>query len=86
MQILPYLVAAYVFLVGCYGLATSRNLIHTVGCLSVCQAATYVLLLAVGYRDARPPPSSPTSSRDPGRWWIRWCRPSPSPTSSSARP
>lgn len=51
MHVLPYLVAVWVFLVGCYGLATSRNLIHAVGCLSVCQAATYVLLLAVGYRD-----------------------------------
>ncbi|MYR04264.1 MULTISPECIES: sodium:proton antiporter [unclassified Streptomyces] len=50
MQVLPYLVAAYVFLTGCYGLATSRNLIHGVGCLAVCQASTYVLLLAVGYR------------------------------------
>ncbi|MEU5599389.1 sodium:proton antiporter [Streptomyces sp. NPDC020298] len=49
-HVLPYLVAAWVFLTGCYGLATSRNLIHAVGCLSVCQAATYVLLLAVGYR------------------------------------
>ncbi|MGW2517095.1 hypothetical protein ACWC09_08695 [Streptomyces sp. NPDC001617] len=46
MNMLPYLVAAWVFLVGCYGLATSRNLIHAVGCLSVCQAGTYVLLLA----------------------------------------
>jgi len=51
MTVFPYLVAAYVFLAGCYGLATSRHLIHAVGCLSVCQAATYVLLLAVGYRD-----------------------------------
>jgi multicomponent Na+:H+ antiporter subunit C len=29
---------------------TSRNLIHLVICLSVLQASTYVLLLAVGYR------------------------------------
>jgi multicomponent Na+:H+ antiporter subunit C len=51
MSVLPYLVAAWVFLVGCYGLVTSRNLIHAVGCLAVCQSATYILLLAVGYRD-----------------------------------
>ncbi|WP_033319032.1 sodium:proton antiporter [Streptomyces yerevanensis] len=56
MSVLPYLVAAWIFLVGCYGLATSRNLIHAVGCLSVCQAATYVLLLAVGYRDGATAP------------------------------
>jgi multicomponent Na+:H+ antiporter subunit C len=51
MDVFPYLVAGWVFLAGCYGLATSRDLIHAVGCLSVCQAGTYVLLLAVGYRD-----------------------------------
>ena len=56
MSVLPYLVAAWVFLVGCYGLVTSRNLIHAVGCLAVCQSATYVLLLAVGYRDGATAP------------------------------
>jgi multicomponent Na+:H+ antiporter subunit C len=29
---------------------TSRHLVHLVICLSVAQASTYVLLLAVGYR------------------------------------
>jgi multicomponent Na+:H+ antiporter subunit C len=47
---LPYLVAGWLFLVGCYGLVTSRNLVHAVVCLSVAQSATYVLLLAVGFR------------------------------------
>ncbi|ARF54171.1 sodium:proton antiporter [Streptomyces gilvosporeus] len=51
MTVLPYALAGWLFLMGCYGLATSRNLIHAVGCLAVCQSATYVLLLAVGYRD-----------------------------------
>ncbi|MGH4033048.1 sodium:proton antiporter [Actinomycetota bacterium Odt1-20B] len=50
MQTFPYLIAGWIFLVGCYGLATSRHLVHAVGCLAVCQSATYVLLLAVGYR------------------------------------
>lgn len=50
MSVLPYVCAGWLFLAGCYGLATSRNLIHAVGCLSVCQASTYVLLLAIGYR------------------------------------
>ncbi|MFZ3599033.1 sodium:proton antiporter [Streptomyces sp. BH104] len=50
MSVLAYLVSGWIFLVGCYGLATSRNLVHAVGCLAVCQSATYVLLLAVGYR------------------------------------
>ncbi|MER7986754.1 sodium:proton antiporter [Streptomyces noursei] len=51
MSTLPYAVAGWLFLTGCYGLATSRNLLHAVGCLTVCQSSTYVLLLAVGYRD-----------------------------------
>ncbi|MFD9635690.1 sodium:proton antiporter [Streptomyces violascens] len=51
MNTVPYLVAGWIFLVGCYGLATSRHLVHAVGCLMVCQSSTYVLLLAVGYRD-----------------------------------
>ncbi|MBV9061238.1 MAG: NADH-quinone oxidoreductase subunit K [Pseudonocardiales bacterium] len=50
MITLPYLVAGWLFLVGCYGLVTSRNLVHTVACLTVAQSATYVLLLAVGFR------------------------------------
>jgi multicomponent Na+:H+ antiporter subunit C len=52
----PYAVAAWLFLVGLYGIVTSRNLIHLVVCLTVVQASTYVLLLAVGYRsDAAAP-------------------------------
>lgn len=50
MSVLPYLLAAFVFLVGLYGIVSSRNLIHIVVCVSVCQSSTYVLLLAVGYR------------------------------------
>jgi len=47
---LPYVVAVWIFLVGLYGITTSRNLIHLVVCLSVTQSSTYVFLLAVGYR------------------------------------
>jgi len=50
MGFLPYAVAAWLFVVGLYGIVTSRNLIHLVVCLAVVQASTYVLLLAVGYR------------------------------------
>ncbi len=50
MAILPYLVAGWLLLVGLYGVVTSRHLVHLVICLSVMQASTYVLLLAVGYR------------------------------------
>ncbi|TJZ44493.1 dehydrogenase [Streptomyces piniterrae] len=50
MSVLPYLAAGWIFLIGVYGLVTSRNLIHAVGCLTVTQSSTYVLLVAIGYR------------------------------------
>ncbi len=50
MSIFPYLVSAWLFLIGLYGVVTSRNYVHLIGCLTVVQAATYVLLLAVGYK------------------------------------
>lgn len=49
MSFLPYAVAGWIFLVGIYGVATSRNLIHLALCLTVTQSSTYVLLLAIGY-------------------------------------
>jgi multicomponent Na+:H+ antiporter subunit C len=48
---LPYLVAVWLFLVGVYGVATSRHMIHLVICLAVAQSSTYVLLLTIGYRN-----------------------------------
>jgi multicomponent Na+:H+ antiporter subunit C len=50
MSALAYGVVAWLFVIGLYGIVTSRNLIHLVACLTVSQSATYVLLLAVGYR------------------------------------
>jgi multicomponent Na+:H+ antiporter subunit C len=50
VSFLPYLIAVWIFLVGLYGIVTSRHLMHTIVCLSVVQSSTYVLLLAVGYR------------------------------------
>jgi multicomponent Na+:H+ antiporter subunit C len=50
VSVVPYLVAAYLLVVGLWGVITSRHLVHMVICLSVAQASTYVLLLAVGYR------------------------------------
>jgi multicomponent Na+:H+ antiporter subunit C len=47
---LPYILAAWLFLVGLYGIVTSRNLIHLAVCLTVTQSSTYVLLLAIGYK------------------------------------
>lgn len=50
IALLPWLVAAWLLGIGLYGIVTSRHYIHLIGCISVVQAATYVLLLAVGYR------------------------------------
>jgi multicomponent Na+:H+ antiporter subunit C len=51
MSFLPYVVAAWVFAVGLYGIVTSRDLVHLVVCLSVMQSASYLLLLSIGYVD-----------------------------------
>jgi multicomponent Na+:H+ antiporter subunit C len=50
VSFLPYAVAGWLFLVGLYGIVTSRNLIHLIICLTVVQSSTYVLLLAIGFR------------------------------------
>ncbi len=50
MTILPYAIAAWLFVVGLYGVVSSRNYVHLVMCLAVLQSSTYVLLLAIGYK------------------------------------
>jgi multicomponent Na+:H+ antiporter subunit C len=51
-----YAVAAWIMVVGLYGVVTSRNLIHLIICLTVVQSSTYLLLLSIGYkRDGVPP-------------------------------
>jgi multicomponent Na+:H+ antiporter subunit C len=50
VSVLAYLVAVWLFVVGVYGVVTSRHLVHLVMCLAVAQASTYVLLLGIGYR------------------------------------
>jgi multicomponent Na+:H+ antiporter subunit C len=50
MSVLPYLLAAWLLVIGLYGIVSSRNLIHLIVCVSLCQSATYVLLLAIGYK------------------------------------
>ncbi len=56
MSALPYIAAVWIFLVGLYGVVTSRNLVHLVICLSVAQSATYILLIALGYRSGQGAP------------------------------
>jgi multicomponent Na+:H+ antiporter subunit C len=56
MRHFAFFVAGWVFLVGLYGIVTSRNLIHLVVCVSVVQSATYVFLISIGYLAGGSPP------------------------------
>ena len=56
MQHFAYFVALWIFLVGLYGVVTSRNYVHMVGCVAILQTATYVILLAGGFRSGAVPP------------------------------
>ena len=55
-NLLPWCVSAWLLGVGLYAILTSRHFVHLIGCLSVVQASTYVLLLAAGYRKAAQAP------------------------------
>lgn len=50
MSFYPFIVAAWLLVIGLYGIVSSKNFIHLIVCLSVVQSSTYVLLLAIGYR------------------------------------
>lgn len=49
-NLIPYAVAAWIFLCGLYGIITSKHLVHTVISLAIMQTSTYILLLAIGFR------------------------------------
>src|SRR5439155_14420643 len=49
MTFLPYAVAAWLFVIGLWGVVTSRHLVHLTVSMTVLQSSTYVVLLAVGY-------------------------------------
>jgi multicomponent Na+:H+ antiporter subunit C len=50
MDVFPFVVVAWILLVGLYGIVTSRHVVHQIVCLIVVQSSTYVLLLGVGYK------------------------------------
>jgi multicomponent Na+:H+ antiporter subunit C len=49
MSFLPFAVAAWLFLIGLYGIVSANNLIRAILSLTVVQSATYVVLLGIGY-------------------------------------
>lgn len=53
---LPWLIAAWLLGIGLYGVITSRHYVHLIGCLSVVQSSTYLLLLGIGFRWGAGPP------------------------------
>jgi multicomponent Na+:H+ antiporter subunit C len=50
VSFLPFAIAAWLFLVGLYGIVSSRNLICAILSLTVVQSSTYLVLLGVGYK------------------------------------
>ncbi|MFI9383395.1 sodium:proton antiporter [Kutzneria sp. NPDC052558] len=56
MTLLPYLVAGWLLLIGCFGVVRSRDLVHTVVCVAVAQSGTYVLLLSIGFQQGASAP------------------------------
>jgi multicomponent Na+:H+ antiporter subunit C len=66
MSFLPYAVSAWIFLIGLYGIVTSRDLIHLIICLSVVQSSTYLLLLSIGYKTGGAPPVFADAKPKPG--------------------
>jgi multicomponent Na+:H+ antiporter subunit C len=61
-----YAVAVWLFLIGLYGIVTSRHLVHLCLSLTVVQASTYALLVVIGYRPGLPAPIFTDGVR-PGR-------------------
>lgn len=51
-----YGTAVWLFLIGLYGVVTSKHLVHLCLSLTVIQSSTYVLLTIIGYRPGLPAP------------------------------
>jgi multicomponent Na+:H+ antiporter subunit C len=66
MSFLPYVVAAWLFFIGLWGVVSSKNLVRAALSLTIVQSSTYLVLLGVGYRNAAKAPivaDIPTSSK-----------------------
>src|SRR5690348_15326729 len=62
MSFLPYLIAAWLLLIGLWGVVSSRTVLS----LTIVQSSTYLVLLGVGYRTGGKAPivaDIPTSSK-----------------------
>jgi multicomponent Na+:H+ antiporter subunit C len=52
VSFLPYAVAVWLFVIGLWGVVSSRHLVRTVLSLTIVQSSTYLVLLGVGYRSS----------------------------------
>jgi multicomponent Na+:H+ antiporter subunit C len=50
VSFLPFAIAAWLFVVGLWGVVSSTHLVRTVLSLTVVQSSTYLVLIGVGYR------------------------------------
>jgi multicomponent Na+:H+ antiporter subunit C len=51
MNFAPFAVAAWLFVIGLWGVVSSKHLVRTVLSLTVVQSSTYLVLVGVGYRN-----------------------------------
>lgn len=65
MTVYVYAVAAWLLLVGAFGIARSHDLVHAVVSLAIAQSGTYVLLLGVGFQRGATPPVFGSPPRQP---------------------
>jgi multicomponent Na+:H+ antiporter subunit C len=50
VSFIPFAIAAWLFVIGLWGIVSSTNMVRTVLCLTVVQSSTYLVLVGVGYR------------------------------------
>lgn len=65
MTVYVYAVAAWLLLVGAFGIVRSRDLVHAVVSLAVAQSGTYVLLVGIGFQHGASPPVFGSPARHP---------------------
>jgi multicomponent Na+:H+ antiporter subunit C len=63
---LNYVAAVLLFLIGLYGLVTHRNLVRMLLSLGLMESATYLLLIALGYRTGGTAPIFYEAGMTPG--------------------
>jgi len=50
VSFIPFATAAWLFVIGLWGIVASTNMVRTVLCLTVVQSSTYLVLVGIGYR------------------------------------